>query len=131
MDEAVSAGAQCLCGGEIISPSCYAPTVLFNPPVDAKVSSAEIFGPVVVVYGYNHIDQAIAQANSLEVAFQASVFSENIDEANYVYQHINASAVMVNEHTAFRVDGMPFAGLRQSGLGVGGIAPYHRRYANQ
>jgi len=59
----------------------------------------------------------------LEVAFQASVYSTNVDEAMYVSDRLAASAVMINEHTAFRVDWMPFAGLRHSGLGVGGI-PY-------
>ncbi|RKZ88067.1 MAG: aldehyde dehydrogenase, partial [Gammaproteobacteria bacterium] len=59
----------------------------------------------------------------LDVAFQASVYSDNIDTAMYVSDRLAASAVMVNEHTAFRVDWMPFAGLRQSGLGTGGI-PY-------
>jgi acyl-CoA reductase-like NAD-dependent aldehyde dehydrogenase len=57
----------------------------------------------------------------LPYALQAAVFSRSLDTALYVYRHIDASAVMVNDHTAFRVDGMPFAGLRQSGLGIGGI----------
>ena len=49
--------------------------------------------------------------------------TRSIDTAMYAYKHLNASAVMVNDHTAFRVDWMPFAGLKQSGYGVGGI-PY-------
>ena len=64
---------------------------------------------------------AIAQANALPFAFQAAVFTGSLDTAMHAYRHFDASAVMVNEHTAFRVDQMPFAGLRQSGLGVGGI----------
>jgi len=87
------------------------------------VSVAEIFGPVVCVYPYDDVDEAVAQSNALEVAFQASVYSTNIDEAMYVSDRLAASAVMINEHTAFRVDWMPFAGLRNSGLGVGGV-PY-------
>ncbi len=119
--EAVAAGAKLLCGGEKISDTCYAPTVLVDPPEDVRVSSAEIFGPVVCVYSYSNIDDAIERANSLPVAFQASVFTKNIDTALQVYSRLDASAVMVNDHTAFRVDWMPFAGLKQSGLGVGGI----------
>ena len=57
------------------------------------------------------------------MAFQAAVFSRNIDTALRVYRRLDASAVMVNDHTAFRDDVMPFAGLSASGLGVGGI-PY-------
>jgi Flp pilus assembly protein TadG len=66
-------------------------------------------------------DDAIARANSLDVAFQAAVFSKNIDTCMQVYKQIDAAAVMVNDHTAFRVDWMPFAGLKHSGHGVGGI----------
>jgi len=123
VQEAVQAGAELLCGGQRISPSCYACTVLYNPPPQTQVSKQEVFGPVICVYPYQDIDEAITQANSLPFAFQAAVFTEQIDTALRVYQRIQASAVMVNDHTAFRVDGMPFAGLKQSGLGVGGI-PY-------
>jgi acyl-CoA reductase-like NAD-dependent aldehyde dehydrogenase len=121
--EAIAAGAEKLCGGEVLSASCYAPTVLFNPPDDATVSQQEIFGPVVCVYSYDDMDEAIARANALPVAFQAAVFTNELDTALHCYQNLDASAVMVNDHTAFRVDWMPFAGLRQSGMGVGGI-PY-------
>ena len=83
----------------------------------------EVFGPVVCVYAYDDMDEAIARANALPVAFQAAVFTRNHATAMRAYQRLDASAVMVNDHTAFRVDWMPFAGLRESGLGVGGI-PY-------
>ncbi len=119
--EAVDAGAELLCGGEKLSDTCYAPTVLLNPPDNVRVSNAEIFGPVVCVYSYSDMDNAIERANSLPVAFQASVFTKDIDTALRAYSNLDASAVMVNDHTAFRVDWMPFAGLKQSGLGVGGI----------
>jgi acyl-CoA reductase-like NAD-dependent aldehyde dehydrogenase len=85
------------------------------------VSSQEIFGPVVCVYPYDDLDEALERANALPFAFQAAVFTRDLDTAMRVFRRVDASAVMVNEHTAFRVDGMPFAGLRQSGLGVGGI----------
>ena len=123
VEEAVAAGATLLCGGETLSDTCYAPTVLLNPPVDAKVSTLEIFGPVICVYGYEHLDDAVRQANSLPVAFQAAVYSDDIDTAMQLYRALDASAVMVNDHSAFRDDVMPFAGLRESGLGIGGI-PY-------
>lgn len=123
VDEAVAAGAELLCGGQSLSASCYAPTVLLDPPADARVSENEIFGPVVCVYGYDDVADAIDAANSLPTAFQAAVFSSNMAEAMHIYRNLDASAVMLNDHTAFRDDVMPFAGLRESGLGVGGI-PY-------
>ena len=91
--------------------------------MESKVSTSEIFGPVVCIYPYTDVDQAIEHANPLDVAFQASVYSQNIDSAMYISDRLAASAVMVNEHTAFRVDWMPFAGLKSSGLGTGGV-PY-------
>lgn len=122
VQRAVAGGARLLSGGKPLSETCYAPTVLLNPPEDAEVSTQEVFGPVVCVYGYRSLDEAIARANALPVAFQAAVYSRDIETALRCYQRLDASAVMVNDHTAFRVDWMPFAGLRQSGYGVGGIA---------
>ncbi len=121
VDEAKEAGAVCALGGEAISSRVFAPTVLVNPPQDAAVSSKEIFGPVVCVYSYEQVDDAVAIANSLSVAFQAAVFTESIDTGLALSNALDASAVMINDHTAFRDDVMPFAGLRHSGLGVGGI----------
>ncbi len=121
VSEARDAGTQVLCGGVRIGHQSYAPTILIEPPVDAQVSRSEIFGPVVCVYGYDDIGEALDRANALPFAFQAAVFTDSHDTAMRVFRHVDASAVMINDHTAFRVDGMPFAGLRQSGLGVGGI----------
>ena len=126
VEEAVQAGAKLLAGGKRISDFCYECTVLLDPPVAAKVSQLEIFGPVICVYSYTDIDQAIHQANALPFAFQASVFTRDIDTAMHAYSRLKASAVMINDHSAFRVDWMPFAGLGQSGLAVGGI-PYTMR----
>jgi acyl-CoA reductase-like NAD-dependent aldehyde dehydrogenase len=119
--EAVDGGAELVSGGNRLSESCYEPTVLFNPPADAKVSQMEIFGPVVCVYPTESMEEGVERANSLPFAFQSAVFTTNIDNAMKAYRGLDASAVMVNDHTAFRVDWMPFAGLRQSGHGVGGI----------
>lgn len=119
--EALAGGAQLLYGGRPLSETCYTPTVLLDPPLDAKVSTQEVFGPLVCVYPYDDLDMAIAHANRLPYAFQAAVFTRALDTALRCSERLDASAVMVNDHTAFRVDWMPFAGLRQSGYGVGGI----------
>lgn len=121
VDEALAANARALCGAQKLDDTTYAPTVLLDPPHTAKVSTQEIFGPVVCVYSYNTLDQALAQANSLPFAFQAACFTNRLDTAIKCVNNLDASAVMVNDHTAFRVDWMPFAGQRQSGYGVGGI----------
>ena len=82
------------------------------------------------VYRYTDLDEAIATANALPVAFQASIFAQDLDVALHAAERLDASAVMVNDHTAFRTDWMPFAGRRQSGYGVGGI-PYTMREMTQ
>lgn len=119
--QAVEQGASLICGGHKISETCYQPTILLNPPQEAKVSQLEVFGPVVCIYEVDDMQQAMELANSLEVSFQAAVFTQDIDNAFYTRKHLNASAIMLNDHSAFRIDGMPFAGLKESGLGVGGI----------
>ena len=121
VDEAKTGNARILSGGKKLGATTYAPTVLLDPPNDAKVSTLEIFGPVICVYATEALDQAIQQANALPYAFQASVFTKNLDSALRAVQQLDATAVMVNDHTAFRVDWMPFAGRRQSGYNTGGI----------
>ncbi|MCF7816262.1 MAG: aldehyde dehydrogenase family protein [Kiritimatiellales bacterium] len=121
VEEAVASGAELLTGGQPIGDTMYQPTVLFNPDAEAKVSTMEVFGPVVCVYPYANRHEAIQRANSLEFAFQAAVYTENLKVALDTVKRLDASAVMVNDHTAFRSDWMPFGGRRASGYGVGGI----------
>jgi acyl-CoA reductase-like NAD-dependent aldehyde dehydrogenase len=119
--EAVKEGAELVCGGSKLSDTTYQPTILLNPKESSKVSNQEIFGPVVCVYEYDDVEKVIEIANSLDVAFQAAVYSDDISFCMRVAKRLDATAVMINEHTAFRVDWMPFAGRRGSGYGIGGI----------
>jgi len=121
VEQAKQSGGKVLCGGKRISDSCYAPTVILNPAENADVSQLEIFGPVVCVYSYSDKSEAIDRANGLPFAFQASVFTKLLDDALDTSNRLNATAVMINDHTAFRVDWMPFGGRDSSGIGMGGI----------
>ncbi|MBK9591139.1 MAG: aldehyde dehydrogenase family protein [Crocinitomicaceae bacterium] len=121
VNEAIQEGALLITGGEQILESCYKPTILLNPSEKSKISTHEIFGPVVAIYSYQNLDEAIQKANNTVYHFQAAVFSKNQTSALEIANRLNASAVMINDHTAFRVDWMPFADRDQSGLGVGGI----------
>jgi len=121
VEEAEQKGGKILTGGQRVSDTCYAPTVILDPPADCNVSKLEIFGPVVCVYSYTDKNEAIARANSLPFAFQAAVYTQRLDDAFELTNKLNATAVMVNDHTAFRVDWMPFGGRDASGLGMGGI----------
>ncbi len=130
VSEAVEGGAVLATGGRRLSETTLEPTVLLDPAADAKVSMLEVFGPVVAVYRYTALDEAIRQANALPTAFQASVFAQDIDVALSAAERLDASAVMINDPTAFRTDWMPFAGRRESGYGTGGI-PYTMRDMTQ
>ncbi len=121
VNNAIQEGAKLLCGGKRISKTCYEPTILLNPSKKSKVSTQEVFGPVICLYSYSDREIAIELANSLDVHFQAAVFTKNIDVALECAKKLNASSVMVNDHTAFRVDWMPFGGRDSSGIGMGGI----------
>lgn len=124
--EAVNGGGQLLTGGEKLSDTIYAPTVIFNAPKDCRLMTEEVFGPVVCVDPWFKLDDALDRANSLPTAFQAAVFTRDVELATEISDRLDASVVMVNDHTAFRADWMPFAGLRQSGLGTSGV-PYTLR----
>jgi len=121
VNEAIVEGAEVITGAKRINNVSYEPTVLLNPSKDSKVSTSEIFGPVVCIYGYKDIEDAINAANSLDVSFQSSIFSDDISFATDVAKKLEASAVMINDYTTFRVDWMPFAGRKHSGYGIGGI----------
>ncbi len=121
VNEAVEAGATCVTGGKRLSDTTYPPTILVNPPSEASVSTKEIFGPVVCIYPYSDLQEAIDRANSLDVTFQAAVYTEDMEVAKTCSDRLDATAVMINDHTAFRVDWMPFAGRKASGYGIGGI----------
>lgn len=129
-EEAVAGGATLATGGKRLSETMLEPAVLLDPAADAKVSTLEVFGPVVAVYRYADLDEAIRQANALPTAFQASIFAQDIDVAMRAANRLDASAVMINDPTAFRTDWMPFAGRRESGYGTGGI-PYTMRDMTQ
>lgn len=121
LKEAVDGGGTVITGNKRLGETSFAPTVILDPPEDCRLSTQEIFGPAIAVYSSPSLDDSIARANSLPWAFQASCFTNRLDHAMKCVEELDASAVMVNDHTAFRVDWMPFAGRRQSGYGVGGI----------
>jgi len=108
VNEAVEQGGRLICGGKKLSRTCYEPTVILDPPQNVRISREEIFRPVIAVYSYKDRHEAVKLANSIPLSFQASVFTKDIDAALDTVRKIKAAAVMVNDHTAFRVDWMPF-----------------------
>ena len=121
VQEAHTNGAEILCGGKPFSDNCYLPTVLYNPCESCKVSCNEVFGPVVSIYPYANFDDAIEQSNHPDFAFQSSIFTHDLNLAMKAANKLVAKTVLINDHSAFRVDWMPFGGFKKSGLGTGGI----------
>lgn len=119
--KAVDGGAELLHGGNPLPGQCHEVTVLGNPPEDADVVAREVFGPVVSVLGFESEDDVLARVNASVNPFQAAVFAQDVDAAFRLARGINANAVVINDHTAFRVDWMPFGGRENAGHGMGGV----------
>tara|TARA_B100001778_G_C18325264_1_gene510529 strand:- start:12 stop:713 length:702 start_codon:yes stop_codon:yes gene_type:complete len=119
--KSIKEGAEIICGGFSNKETTYECTVIKNPKDKSEISQKEIFGPVLCVYDFCSIENAIKKANNEKYAFQSSVYTQNIDIAMLCYEKLDAKSVFINEQTAFRVDWMPFGGIKNSGEGVGGI----------
>lgn len=115
VNEAVELGGKILTGGKREG-NFYWPTVLENVPQQAKVVCEEIFGPVVVVFPFETIDEAIKEANGSKYGLHAAIFTQDLDNAFYAAKELRFGGIMVNDSTDFRVDYMPFGGFKQSGL---------------
>ena len=113
-----------------INGTTLVPSIIVNPPADAKSRPSKSSAPSHVSI-HSHLDEAIAAANSLPVAFQASIFTEDLRTAFDAAERLAASAVMVNDNTSFRTDWMPFAGRREFGYGIGGIPWTMREMSEQ
>ncbi len=116
MDEAVSDGGELLTGGELVDEGrCLAPTVIKEPPSEAKVWCEEIFGPVATVHTYKTFDEAIALANDAKFGLQAGVFTRDIGLGLAAGERLEFGGVLVNEVPTFRTDQMPYGGVKDSG----------------
>lgn len=120
VNDAVASGADLLCGGGRKG-AFYDPTVLENVPKTCQAYCEEIFGPVVNLFQVDDFDAAIEEANSLEFGLHASVFTRDVNLAFKAAYEIECGGVMINDSTDYRLDSMPFGGVKNSGLGREGI----------
>jgi glyceraldehyde-3-phosphate dehydrogenase (NADP+) len=98
-----------------------APTVLENVPATATIHREEVFGPTVNLYPVDDLDEAIAQANAIPYGLHAAVFTRDVDVAFKAAYGLDCGGVMVNDSTDYRLDSMPFGGVKHSGLGREGV----------
>jgi acyl-CoA reductase-like NAD-dependent aldehyde dehydrogenase len=118
--ESLNDGATIVTGGER-NGKFYAPTVLKDVRPTMKVCSEEIFGPVVTLERYSKIEEAIVKVNDSKYGLQAGMFSNDLSTVQYAYQHLNVGGLIVNDYPTFRVDNMPYGGVKDSGLGREGV----------
>ena len=118
--EAVESGATCLCGGNRKG-AIMEPTVLENVPETAKIHKDEVFGPTVNLYSVETLDEAIEKSNSLPFGLHAAIFTSTINIAFKAAYELECGGVMINDSTDYRLDSMPFGGIKNSGLGREGI----------
>jgi acyl-CoA reductase-like NAD-dependent aldehyde dehydrogenase len=120
IEDAVRAGARLLCGGGRKN-LVVEPTVLTGTKPDMKVNSQEVFGPVVTVEPYNDFDDALRKVNNSAYGMQAGVFTRDAKLLFQAYEELEVGGVIAGDVPSFRVDHMPYGGVKDSGLGREGL----------
>ncbi|MBK7643909.1 MAG: aldehyde dehydrogenase family protein [Planctomycetes bacterium] len=114
--EARAAGAKLLCGGTRAGALLEA-TLLEDVPEDAQLVCAEAFGPVAVLSRFRDFDAALAQVNRSRFGLQAGVFTRDLYKAQRAWDELEVGAVLIGDVPSFRVDHMPYGGVKDSGTG--------------
>jgi glyceraldehyde-3-phosphate dehydrogenase (NADP+) len=118
--EAEKNNAVILTGGERVG-NIVKPTILENVNKESEIWKKEIFGPVTIIKPVKSIDEAIALSNDVPYGLQAGIFTSELDIALKAIEKLDYGAVLVNDTSDFRIDSMPFGGMKKSGLGREGI----------
>ena len=120
LEEAAAAGAQILAGGER-NGALFQPTVVTGTQPEMRVTCEEVFAPVVVLERYRELDEALTAANSTEYGLQAGIFSRDMRVVYRAYRELEVGGVIVNDVNIWRVDSMPYGGVKASGYGREGL----------
>lgn len=120
VDEAVAAGGRLLAGGSGVG-QAYPATVLVDVPVDAKVCVMEAFAPIVVAFPFRDFREVVAKVNDSDFGLQAGVFTNDLANAWYAFEELRVGGVIINDVPTYRIDNMPYGGVKQSGLGREGL----------
>jgi acyl-CoA reductase-like NAD-dependent aldehyde dehydrogenase len=120
VDEAVQLGGTVVVGGKA-NGSFFEPTVLENVPVEAQVCSNEAFAPLVVVFPFSDFEDAVRQVNDSSFGLQTGVFTNDLANAWNGFNELEVGGVIVNDIPTYRIDHMPYGGVKDSGLGREGL----------
>ncbi len=116
VQEAIEAGANPILGGDCDGPM-FSPTVLTDTTPEMRVNREEIFAPVITVSAYDDFDEAIARANDTDYGLQAGVFTQDVNRLMHAFERIEVGGLNANDVSTFRVDQMPYGGVKGSGIG--------------
>ncbi|MEM6268128.1 MAG: aldehyde dehydrogenase family protein [Bacteroidota bacterium] len=121
--EAVAGGAELLTGGKVLSEAhlLYAPTLLTRTTPEMKVQFREVFGPVAVIEPVSNFAEALSRVNDSDFGLQAGVFTNRVDRMKRALAELEVGGIIVNDVPGFRVDSMPYGGIKDSGLGREGL----------
>jgi acyl-CoA reductase-like NAD-dependent aldehyde dehydrogenase len=117
---AAARGARVLCGGTRHG-AVYQPTFIENVPDDCDISCKEVFGPVALLEPFRSFDDACRRVNASDFGLQAGVFTQDLHAAFYAFNELEVGGVVINDVPSFRVDSMPYGGVKDSGLGREGL----------
>ena len=120
IEEAKQQGATVAAGAEFTERTC-SPTVMTNVKPDMRIVCEETFAPIVSIVPYETLDEAIALVNKSELALNAGIYTNVLTDAMKAAEEIEAGAVIINDIPTFRVDNMPYGGVKMSGYGKEGI----------
>lgn len=121
IQEALSAGASLLCGGKLLQGAMLEPTVLAGTTPEQRVNCEEVFAPVVTVEPYDDFEEAIKQVNYSPYGLQAGVFTRDARLLFAAFEELDVGGVMAGDVPSFRIDHMPYGGIKDSGLGREGV----------
>jgi glyceraldehyde-3-phosphate dehydrogenase (NADP+) len=123
VNEAKMQGAQVLFGGEVLDlqKNIYAPTLLTNTRGDMKIVSEEVFGPVAIIEKVQYFDEVIREINRSRYGLQAGLFTNQLSQIKYAHENLEVGALIINGTPGFRIDSMPYGGVKDSGSGREGI----------
>ncbi len=120
IEKALAAGATLLCGGERDGAMLDA-TLLENVPSDAEVNCEEAFGPVANLFRFEDFEQALDMVNDSQFGLQAGVFTRDLYKAQLAWDRLDVGGVLIGDVPSYRVDNMPYGGVKESGLGREGV----------
>lgn len=120
VNEALEGGSGLLAGGQR-DKAVYQATLLTNTQKEMRVNRCEVFGPVVTVEPFDDFKEAVQRLNEGDFGLQAGVYTDSLREMNYAFQNIETGGIIINDQPSFRVDHMPYGGIKDSGLGREGV----------